>query len=316
MRSLPVVLAFGVALLLVPAYLAAQEAVTPPASTPDTASAPDKVAAVVNGEKIMESELTQFLNRALQGRKISPEQMAKLHQPALDRLIDQRLIRQIVEKKDITIDPKEVDQEIADLKQQIATAGMSFDEMMKAQGLSEAAMRQEVVAGKKIEKLGDSLVTEQDIKNQYEANKAELAEEVRASHVLVKYPEKATDADKKAAKEKIQKIQQEVAKGLDFAAAAKKYSDCPSKAQGGDLNFFPRNGAMVEEFSAAAFALKKGEVSQPVETEFGWHLIKTTDRRSKSLEDLRDQIKAGLVQDALEKLVEQERKTAKIEMPK
>ena len=87
---------------------------------------------------------------------------------------------------------------------------------------------------------------------------------IRASHILVKTEEEA------------KKLLEELKNGADFAKLASEHSMCPSGRDGGDLRFFGR-GMMVKPFEDAAFALKKGEVSEPVETQFGWHLIKLTD---------------------------------------
>ena len=87
---------------------------------------------------------------------------------------------------------------------------------------------------------------------------------IRASHILVKTEDEA------------KKLLEEIKNGADFAKLASEHSMCPSGRDGGDLRFFGR-GMMVKPFEDAAFALKKGEVSEPVETQFGWHLIKLTD---------------------------------------
>ena len=92
------------------------------------------------------------------------------------------------------------------------------------------------------------------------------ATEVRASHILVD------------TQEEIEQIQQLLKAGEDFAETAKDTSRCPSGAEGGDLGFFGR-GQMVKEFEEAAFDLPVGELSKPIETQFGWHLIKVTDRK-------------------------------------
>jgi parvulin-like peptidyl-prolyl isomerase len=115
---------------------------------------------------------------------------------------------------------------------------------------------------------------------------------------------------------KIKSVQQELAKGLDFAEAAKKYSDCPSKSQGGDLDFFPRRDRMVEPFAAAAFALKPGTVSEPVETDFGLHLIKVTERKpgDKGLDAVRGEVRDTMTRDLWDKTAAEQRKVAKIEI--
>ena len=112
-------------------------------------------------------------------------------------------------------------------------------------------------------------VTDKDVKDYYEAHKAELTtnNQVRASHILVKNEEEA------------KKILEQVKKGADFAKIAKEKSvDAGSAKNGGDLGFFSR-GQMVPEFENAAFALKQGEVGGPVKTQFGYHIIKVTGKK-------------------------------------
>ena len=90
--------------------------------------------------------------------------------------------------------------------------------------------------------------------------------QIRASHILVSTLDEAKT------------VISELEDGKDFAKLAKKYSSCPSKEQGGDLGFFSK-GQMVKEFEDAAFSLKKGEISDPVKTQFGYHIIKLTEKR-------------------------------------
>ena len=92
-----------------------------------------------------------------------------------------------------------------------------------------------------------------------------MSEEIRASHILVKTEEEAN------------KLYEEIKAGKDFAEAAEEVSLCPSGRAGGDLGYFGK-GMMVKPFEDAAFALNKGELSKPVETQFGWHLILLTDK--------------------------------------
>ncbi len=101
---------------------------------------------------------------------------------------------------------------------------------------------------------------------------------VRASHILVLVPQKATKEQQEAAKVRIDSIYDALKAGADFAALARKVSQCPSAARGGDLNWFARK-QMVKEFEDAAFALQKGEMSKPVLSPFGWHIILLTDRK-------------------------------------
>jgi len=93
-----------------------------------------------------------------------------------------------------------------------------------------------------------------------------MAEEVKASHILVKTEEEAL------------KIKDEILAGKSFEQAALEYSTCPSGENGGDLGYFGRN-VMVVEFDHAAFEANVGEITKPIQTEFGWHLILVTDKR-------------------------------------
>jgi peptidyl-prolyl cis-trans isomerase C len=105
-----------------------------------------------------------------------------------------------------------------------------------------------------------------------------------------------------------QLVDQARAPGADFAALARENSSCPSSAQGGDLGYFPREKAMVEPFAAASFALKTDEVSDVVETQFGYHIIKATGQKEASvvtLEQARDSIYAELKQEKVAKAREQ-----------
>ena len=103
-------------------------------------------------------------------------------------------------------------------------------------------------------------------KNDSEVTAMDKVTEVRASHILVD------------TKEEAETLRKEILAGKDFAAVAKESSKCPSGAQGGDLGYFGK-GMMVPEFEQAAFNLPVGEVSEPVKTQFGWHLIKVTAQK-------------------------------------
>ena len=145
-------------------------------------------------------------------------------------------------------------------------------------------------------------VTPEEIKAYYEANKDAFQQEaqVNARHILITVDENASDKDVAAAEKKIKKVLAKAKSGQDFAKLAKKYSEGPSSSKGGELGWFGR-GAMVKPFEEAAFALKKGEVSEPVRTRFGWHLIKIDDVREAGQKDI-DQVK-----DEINSLIAQEK---------
>ncbi|MBI1385193.1 MAG: peptidylprolyl isomerase [Rhizobiales bacterium] len=132
---------------------------------------------------------------------------------------------------------------------------------------------------------------------------AEGKEEVRARHILVKSEAEAND------------VIERVNRGDDFAALAGELSIGPSKTQGGDLGYFTR-GTMVPAFEEAVFALKAGDVSEPVETQFGWHVIKLEDRRMQQVpafDDLKDRIMGSLLQRRAEEVLTMLREKANLE---
>jgi peptidyl-prolyl cis-trans isomerase C len=149
-------------------------------------------------------------------------------------------------------------------------------------------------------------ITEEEAKKYYDEHPAEFQtkEQVRASHILItpKKEEGSTEAtpeEKAKAKAKAEDLLKQIKEGADFAELAKANSDCPSAAQGGDLNFFGK-GQMVPPFETAAFALETGKVSDVVETRFGYHIIKATDRKEASTKSF-EQAKAGLMQQLAQK---------------
>ncbi|MFY9639590.1 MAG: peptidylprolyl isomerase [Rhodomicrobium sp.] len=149
-------------------------------------------------------------------------------------------------------------------------------------------------------------VTEAQAKAAYNEQIAKLAPEpeVRARHILVKTEQEAKDLVK------------QLKAGADFNELAKKNSTGPSADSGGDLGYFSR-GQMVKPFEDAAFRLKPGEVSGPVQTEFGWHVIKVEDKRNHPVppfDEVKDQLMASLIQNQLKTVVQGLRSAAKVEV--
>jgi peptidyl-prolyl cis-trans isomerase C len=127
-------------------------------------------------------------------------------------------------------------------------------------------------------------ISEKEIKEYFDKHKAEFAQPamVKARHILIKVDPKAKPQEISAAMTKAGNIKKEIDKGADFAGLAAQYSDDPgTKNKGGDLGFFPKQ-RMIPPFANAAFALKKGEISNPVRTPFGFHIIKVEDKKAEA----------------------------------
>lgn len=137
-------------------------------------------------------------------------------------------------------------------------------------------------------------VTDEEIQNYYDGNIQRYThdEQAKASHILLKVTPGIDEQGEEAVKNRLLDIRKEIEDGLSFADAAKKYSEGPSADRGGDLGFFGR-GRMVPPFEEAAFELPIGQISEPVKTQFGYHLIRVEERKEKgtdSLESVRDEI--------------------------
>jgi peptidyl-prolyl cis-trans isomerase C len=179
--------------------------------------------------------------------------------------------------------------------------------------LSEATLKSQLEQNMAIERFVDNqfvqkvTVSDKDIKAYYDSHTDSFkkSEQVRASHILIKVDPQADKSKKAKAREKLEGIQQKVDKGEDFGALAKKHSEGPSASKGGDLGYFER-GQMAKPFEEASFALKPGEVSDIVETRFGYHLIKVTDKKSETTiayAEIKDKLGEYLKQERVQKEV-------------
>ncbi|KAA5603983.1 peptidylprolyl isomerase [Roseospira marina] len=169
------------------------------------------------------------------------------------------------------------------------------------------AVRDEIIRSVYLTHVVEDAATDEALEAKYEEYKAANPpqEEVKASHILVESEEKARD------------LIAQLEDGADFAELAKAESTGPSAPNGGDLGYFQRDGQMVEPFAKAAFDLEAGAYTkEPVQTQFGWHIIKVTDRRMSeppSLDDVRNELTTEIAQDRIAALVEDLRDGAEIE---
>jgi peptidyl-prolyl cis-trans isomerase C len=244
----------------------------------------------------------------------------------LDGLVDRELLKQESKKRGITVDDNEVNQQVATLRQRFSSE-KEFTETLSKMSLTEADLKAQMRQDLAIKKLIDQqigakvTITPEEAKAFYTSHPElfKAPEMVRASHILIKVDPNASSEDKAKARERITAIQQRIKKGDDFAAVAKESSECPSGANGGDLDFFQK-GQMVGPFEDVAFSLKPGTVSDIVETQFGYHLIKVTEKKDAStvgFDDIKvkleDYLKQQKVNEQLAQYVAQLKAGSKIE---
>jgi len=303
------------------------EAVRPEPSVP-VETGPNSVAVTVNGVNITEGEVDKLINLQLAGMaaqtpKRSPEFIEQykkmLKQQTLEMMIVGQLLEEKVKEAKIVVTEEEVLnrlKEVASLRKP-ALSLEDFKKKMEEYGQNFDEVKEQVRKGLSYQKLleiqpgGKISVTGVDANNFYAENRKrfETPEQVRASHILIKPDPNAPDPNQAKAKAlaKIQGLLEQVKAGADFAQLARTDSACPSAANGGDLDFFPR-GQMEPSFEKVAFATDVNQVSGIVETPYGYHIIKVTDRKAASVtsfEQVKDQIINQLKQKKLNEFAQQ-----------
>jgi len=287
----------------------------------------DKIA-VVNGEVITRSDFDRAVGFAKQRAMQTGQPLddAQLKERILKQLVGSELLYQESKKEGIKVDQKAVDERLEQWKKRFPNEE-EYKKALSSSNLSVPQMKKDIKRGMTIEKLivtrfvDKTTVPEKEIKAYYDSNSNlfKQPEQVRASHILIKVEPKAKESEKEDALKKIKEVQKKQKKGDDFAKLAKEYSQGPSNAKGGDLGFFKR-GQMVPAFEEVAFKLKPGEVSDIVNTRFGYHLIKVVDKKPESTvpyEEIKERLGQYLKQEEVQKgvrqLVDKLRKEAKVE---
>lgn len=323
------ILAAAVATSQTDPSFAAEKKTTPVKTTEKAATLPNPVARV-NGSPISSSDLQKAIiafKKSPQGAQVPTDKEKDLQQFLLNQLIAGELMYQIAKKTDLKDRETRVDEEFAKLKARFSK-DEDYQKALKEQGITERELREmvrrNVVIDSYIEKtiLPKQAVTAAEIKEFYDKNPDAfiMPEQARASHILITVDPKAGDAEKKKARSKIDALLKQARAGIDFAKLAEENSGCPSSKQGGDLGYFGK-GQMVKPFEDAAFAMKPGDISDVVETQFGYHIIKLLEKKASSkvpLDDVKTRIEESLkrqkVAAAVNATLENERKKAKIEV--
>jgi peptidyl-prolyl cis-trans isomerase C len=299
---------------------AAAKPAKPPAK-PIPAVLPD-VIANCNGDTIPKAEFEGAMRSVEQrnGGPIPTEKRDEVYRGVLDDLVAYRLLKQEVKQRPLTVTDGDVDARIAAFKQQMGTEA-NFKAALQAQQITEAKLREDARTDLLVAKLLDQevnqkiLVKPTDIATFYEKNpdRFQQGETMRASHILVLVPAQATAQARTAARGRAEAALKAAKGGQDFAKLAQQYSQDASAQRGGDLGFFPK-GQMVPAFDQAAFALAPGQVSDLVETQFGFHIIKAIEKRPARVVPFVEV--AGQIQQFLEQEQRQEKGKALVDQLK
>ena len=234
-----------------------------------------------------------LVNAMKEGMEVKPEQMEMVTYQAANSLLMQALFAQEALSRGFKPSIEKAREQLEKFRKQLGEE--KFAQQLAASGRSKEDVITELANTMAISAMIDSLnqVTEQEAKKFFDEN-PQMFTQYRASHILAKFPDaengKApSPIDKAKAMERLKVAQKELAEGKDFATVAGAHSDCPSKEKGGDLGEFGP-GMMVPPFEEALLKLKPGEVSEPVETQFGYHLIKAGEHSKPTFDEVKDNL--------------------------
>jgi peptidyl-prolyl cis-trans isomerase C len=275
-----------------------------PSAPPPQTNIPANLVVDVNGHKMTREQLDAELEKRLLAvlDQIPPDRLGQARENIQKRLIEDFVLRNLlldeINRRKIVVADKELDDAMAQLRSNLP-AGVTIEELMKRNGVTKEQMQDDIRFGIRINKLilslgGNKKPTDKEVAAFFKKNKEQFKspESVHVRHILI--ASAAGDDEKTKKKEKAEDIRKQILGGADFAEAALKSSDCPSKQAGGDLGTFER-GQMVKPFEDAAFSRKKGEIGPVVETEFGFHIMQVLERNSPKAIKLDGETKERIV---------------------
>lgn len=260
----------------------------------------------IDGEEIGEDEFNEMVSERVERLpgQLPPQMAEMFKEQSIDYVIDKHLIDGVLEGEDIEVTEADVQEAFEEFKARFGDDEELFQQQLQQMGMTEEEilenMEQDVELERYLAERHDLDVTDDEIEAFFDQNREQFVEEeqVEASHILIEVDEDADEETEADALQRAESVYEEAAGGADFAELAEEKSEGPTARQGGDLGFFPRH-QMVGEFSDAAFdELEIGEISEPVRTQFGYHIIKKTDHQEGGdveLADVRGDIEQQLV---------------------
>lgn len=291
-------------------------------STSISAQAPgDKAAAVVNGESILQSEVKLILDQRPLATPVPEEQARAIRRAALDMLIDDALMRQFLRKNVAPANPAEIEATVEKVKASLKEKNKTLEEFLREEKQTEQQLRADIATEIQWKTYLSTKYTEVETRSYYEQNKPYFdMVRVRAGHILVRVSANDSITDRQQARLRLENIRQEILSGkIQFQEAARKYSQCPSRDQGGDIGFFSYKFMVVDPFARAAFNLRVGDMSDIVATDFGLHLIKVIDRdngKPSSYDAMRDVVRKTMAQEEqlFQRILAEQKRIAQVQV--
>lgn len=277
-------------------------------------------AAVVEGTAITMAEVESVLKQS--GPSATPltdAQRRMMQREAVDLLINDLLFTQLMRRIAPRVEVADVERRLGEFAEGLKKEGKTLPDYYRESGKNEAQLRSDIVTLLQKEAYVREHFAEADVKKYYDENRDFFDRvTVRASHILLRIASTAPAAEQQAVRARLERIRQDVLAGkIDFAEAAKAFSQDTTAASGGDVGYFPRKFVVDENYARSAYALKVGDISPIVQTEFGMYLIKVTDRKPGTPQDfnqIKDTVRTLCAEETLMNMLAQYRKSAKIEI--
>ena len=256
------------------------------------------VVARVDGKPIFQSEVEAAVTASLNGQKLEPNQLARVQAAVLQKIIERELIHEFLIAKKSVASEAEVDAAVERLRKTVQQQNSNLEDLLARTHQTEAALRTNFGYELGWNKFVAHNTTDESLEALFKKFQEQFdGTERRVSHILLR-PDGSTDEAKlKDLVEQAKKLRDQIESGeITFEDAAAKYSAGPSHSHGGDIGYIPLEGAMAQQFSQTAFTLKPGDISQPVSSPFGIHLLKVTDIKpgTKTWQDVREPLQKTL----------------------
>jgi parvulin-like peptidyl-prolyl isomerase len=275
------------------------------------------VVATIDGDPVLAAEVERELASAYRGRKLADDERRSLLPRARDQVIDRRLVLRRLVRTGQAASQADVDLALSRLEKQLAERNLTLAEHCREIGLAIDDIRQTLLWQLTWQAYLDKQLTPQNLERYFAEHRRDFdGTRLKVAHILIK-PAGEGEAANAEAVAQADIIRAQIDSGmLKFADAARKHSAGPSAADGGDIGWIERRTPMPEEFSAAAYALEVGEVSRPVKSKFGVHLIQVLEVKpgDKTAEDVATILRPAVTRYVFGWLADKERETAKIEL--
>jgi len=271
----------------------------------------------VDGQPITDREVERELARVVGQRELTPAALAQLREATLARLVDRTLVAQYLEQNRFGAKDQEIERELQRIRKRLEQQQLTPDQYLQRSGLTQDELRRTVAWQIAWPRFLERHRTAENLERYFQQHRRDFdGTQVVVAHILLRVESADDPHSRAAAISAAEKLRSRIAAGeLTFADAARQHSVAPTAADGGRIGSIERHQPMPEPFAQAAFALEPGQISPPVVTAFGVHLIQSLEVQpgTKRWQDVREELEAAVVQYLFRWVADQQRQRVKSE---